>query len=415
MKFKILLSSALVVATLSGSAQNRNLTYAITGDGNNDFLWMNIRQVDLTTGKITKTVFDRSQTSYQLTDVTNRNTPVVLNANGNIGAREYPTVSLVASAAYDSRSNKIFFTPMRLGELRWLDLDARGDQPQFYTIKPEVLTSLGNPADEANNITRMVIGADGNGYALTNDANHLFRFSTGRVPVMIDMGNIVDAESNPISIKSRCSCWGGDMIADAFGMLYVITANHHVFVIDPATRVATYKGAISGLPAAFTTNAAAVGENDNIVVGSANTFEAYYQLKISDLAAVKIEGSDGKYNASDFANGNLLFQKQADAVHTNTVDQNLVPVTKVGEAKIFPNPVTNYNFNVLFDNKTSGVYTILLTDLAGRVLQSNEVTVTKGMQTENIIIRSRSAKGMLMVKVLDDQKQSVATEKIIIQ
>ena len=98
-----------------------------------------------------------------------------------------------------------------------------------------------------------------------------------------------------------------------------------------------------------------------------------------------------------------------------TTSVGVVPVTKVGEAKRFPNPVTNYNFNVLFDNKTSGVYTILLTDLAGRVLQSNEVTVTKGIQTENIIIRSRSAKGMLMVKVLDDQKQSVATEKIIIQ
>ena len=36
--------------------------------------------------------------------------------------------------------------------------------------------------DEAKIVTRMVIAPDGNGYAITNDANTFIRFSTGKKP-----------------------------------------------------------------------------------------------------------------------------------------------------------------------------------------------------------------------------------------
>ena len=51
------------------SGKNSNKTFAITGDGANDYIWMNIRQVDLSSGQVTNTVFERSKTGYIMTDV----------------------------------------------------------------------------------------------------------------------------------------------------------------------------------------------------------------------------------------------------------------------------------------------------------------------------------------------------------
>jgi len=38
----------------------------------------------------------------------------------------------------------------------------------------------------------MVIASDGNGYGLSNDANHLIRFTTGKNPTISDLGAISD-------------------------------------------------------------------------------------------------------------------------------------------------------------------------------------------------------------------------------
>jgi len=266
--------------------------------------------------------------------------------------------------------------------------------------------------DEATNITRMVIGADGIGYALSNDGNHFFSFTTGAKPVIKSLGNIIDAETNSgVSLHNKCSCWGGDMIADAFGHLYVISANHNVFMIDPKTRIATHKGVIQGLPATYTTNAAAVNDNGDVVLGSANQFDGFYVLNMNDLKAVKMEGSQVKYNPSDFANGNLLFQKQAD----NLANGSIVPsATSSSNSKVFPNPVTNASFNVLFDNK-SGKHNITVTDLTGRVVYTNTTFVTEGRQTQKINLKPNAPKGVYIVKVMNDKNQIVINEKIVVQ
>src|SRR6476620_6587880 len=126
MNNKNLLTASLVAASFAGNAQG-NRAYAITGDGNSDFTWMNIRQVDLATGQVTKTLFERSKTNYQMTDVNSNKTVDQRSiTNGDIfNNSNYPTGTYVAAAAYDGKSNKLFFTPMRNGELRWLELGGK--------------------------------------------------------------------------------------------------------------------------------------------------------------------------------------------------------------------------------------------------------------------------------------------------
>lgn len=417
MNYKILLTSAVMLYSSASFSQNSNKAFAITGDGNKDFVWMNIRQVDLGTGQVSKTIFQRENSSFVLTDV---NTKASFSKTANVAdnyttANNHPTGSFVAAAALDVRSNKLFFTPMRVGELRWLDLDIKNETPKFYSLSSPAL-NFGAQVDESNHITRMVIAADGNGYAVTNDGNHFIKFTTGKKPVITDLGNLIDAESNNgISVHNKCTSWGGDMLADAMGKLYIISANRHVFKVDIDSRVATHQGVISGLPNNYTTNAAAVNAEGDMVVSSANVFEGYYKVKLADLKATPIEGSDRTYNASDLANGNLLLQKEADAARKFNDAPLLNTGLSLGEKRVFPNPVTASTFSVLFEDQKAGNYAITLTDLSGRVMQTQKVNISKALQTQQVNLSGSPAKGMYFVKVYDEAKQILFTEKLLIQ
>jgi len=141
-----------------------------------------------------------------------------------------PTAFGVAACAMDVRHNRLYFAPMHFSDISYLDLGKT--EATFTTVKRNVISKpfQAGYQPEETQITRMVIAADGNGYALTNDAQHLIRFTTGKRVVVEDLGGILDAAENKgISIHNKCTSWGGDMVADAFGKLVVISANHNVF------------------------------------------------------------------------------------------------------------------------------------------------------------------------------------------
>jgi Secretion system C-terminal sorting domain len=406
MNYKLLLTTSFITLGFAATAQNA-ATYAITGDNNGttgNYNWMNIRKLDIGSGKLVATVFDRQNPAALLTDAETKKTIA------GAAVAEFPTATMVAAAAFDKNHNKLFFTPMRKGELRWLDVESN----TYYTVTSKLL----NPrdlSDEANHITRMDIAADGYGYAVTNDGNHFIQFTTGKKTNINDLGALIDAETNKdISIHNRCSSWGGDMVADAYGKLYIISANHNIFKVDAASRVATYLGAVTGLPANYTTNGAAVDDNGMIVVSSANSYDGLYKFNMKDLAAEKIEGSD-KYTASDLANGNLLYQKEADAKRNFGAASLLLVAVANTDARIFPNPVTNNEFKVLFDNLQAGQYSIVLSDLSGRIALNKVVNVYAKSQAETVKITNTLGKGVYFVKLLDTNKQIVFAEKIIIQ
>src|SRR5436853_7873950 len=104
-------------------AQNANKAYAITGQSAGNFNWTDIREIDLSTGKVSNVIFESGKTRFSLAkNIGGRN--VLLGHDAN----NFPMQSMVAAAAYDQRHNKLFFTPMKIGELRWLDLSA-GSEP----------------------------------------------------------------------------------------------------------------------------------------------------------------------------------------------------------------------------------------------------------------------------------------------
>lgn len=407
MKGKFLLTASLLSASLISAAQKAK-TYAITGKSNNNFLWADIKQIDMNTGKVVKTLFESDKTPFKLNS---------LDAAADKIKVTNPTAFGVAACALDEVHNRLYFAPMHFSDIRYLDL--KKEDINFTVVKKNIVPlAAGNVYQtEESQITRMVIAPDGYGYALTNDANHLIRFSTGKSPVVEDLGALIDAEGNKgFSVHNKCTSWGGDMLADAYGRLVVISANHNVYSVDVKSRVATFTGTITGLPANFTTNGAVVDNEGNIIVSSANVFEGLYRLNYKDLKAEKIQTEEAAFNASDLANGNYLLQKEKDAAVKFDVSKSILPdLSAASDARVFPNPATGNQFNVLFNGLDAGKYTIVLSDLAGRPLVSKTVAVSKSTQVENVRLASLAAKGTYIVKVVNADKQLAFSERVVLQ
>lgn len=430
MKIKILLSTiTLLFSYCAGAQADNNKAYAITGNGNGDFQWMNIRQIDLTTGSVINHIYEYGKTKFSFTDaitkenVTNKqvSNEAINKLNKELAGKvnsiqitSTPTQTMVAAAAYDKRHNKLFFTPMYINELRWLDLSSGSSNPKFYSLKTPFLNNV-NPRFEENNFTRMTIGADGNGYALTNDANHLIKFTTGKKVVITDLGNLVDdGSSSNISIHNKCTSWGGDMVADAFGNLYLFSATKNVFKIDGKKKIATYVGSITGLSGTYTVNGAAVDNEDNVIISSANTFEGFYKVNMKDLSTAKLNTTGQVFNASDLAGGNLLFAGQA-----RTTIGAAPLVLHEGQTNrlisVYPNPVSGSQFKVTFNTPTTGKYIIALTDIQGKIISTKQVYIKSAGQVETIQLKAKPAIGMYLVNVTSTNKKSVFSDKILVE
>lgn len=400
---KILLALSLTAVTMASEAQSTR-TFAITGKENNKFFWADIKEVDLNSGRVVRTLFEADRTPFSSTN---------LDAPKGMQFQQEgsPTAFGVAAAAFDARNNRLYFAPMHFGEIRYLDLNS--PQARFSTVKKQILPAPPSGyLTEESHITRMVIAADGYGYAITNDGQHLIRFSTTKSAAVEDLGNLIDADENKgVSIHNKCTGWGGDMVADAFGRLVVISANHHVFSVDPASRIATHQGTISGLPAGFTTNGAVVDQDGQLVVSSANVFEGLYRVNPRDYKATRMESDATPFNASDLANGNLLLQKEKDMmVKTDAIR----PLAQAAGA-VYPNPVTDGRFNVVFRNQKPGRYTVVVTDLAGRALQSNVAEIATNNQVASFRLARKYSKGVYLIRVLSEQKVQVLSDKLIVE
>lgn len=412
MKHLFLLTLTFILVSTAALAQKSNRTYAITGKSNNNFFWADIKEIDIASGKVLKTIFEAEKTPFKTKAINNNE------ARTQTPENLKPTEFGVAACALDSRHNRLYFAPMHFADIRFLDLESK--EASFTVIKKNIIpVSASNVVyqPEENQITRMVIAENGFGYALTNDANHLIRFSTGKSAAVEDLGNLVDAASNNgLSIHNKCTSWGGDMLADAFGKLVVISANHNVFTVDVKSRVATFTGTITGLPANYTTNGAVVNSDGDIVLSSANVFEGLYKCNFKDLKAVGIPNVDKTFNASDLANGNFLLQKEADAANKFDLTKFTLPSFEgATDAKVFPNPVTGSQFNVFFEGQKPGRYNMVFTDLAGRTITSKVITISRGNQVENCNLLAKTPKGTYLLKVLNERKQLAFSEKIIVQ
>src|SRR6187551_863155 len=400
--------------------------YAITAVEKGGRSWKEVRLVNITTGEEIRSIYQ----SKQETEAFNARTgnPVVKKnvnldqelaaANGsnvrvktvvitnNSNQYDKPFATNSAAMAYDKKHERLYYSPMGINQLRYIDLKSN----KIYYFENEPFGTVSGPGDAANQICRMVIASDGNGYALTNDANHLIRFTTGKDPVITDLGALTDDAGNAINSVHSRKGYGGDMIADASGNLYLLTANRNVFKISIESKVTAYIGVIKGLPDGFSTNGAMVEEGSKVIVASSESAIGYFRFDLTTMQAEKVSTTASVFNASDLANERLAFaKKKKNRKNTEEPNQQLTEeVVKKSPLQnaivnngisVYPNPVTNGLVRVSFTDQPVGKYSVELIDITGKMIQSKEINVRGSMHIEEVRIPRSVSGGSYLLKI----------------
>lgn len=471
-KILLLPVMACFITALHAQQSKSTTAYAITGSAKGQQNWKEVRLVDIKTGKEIQPVFTSTQqpeilnartgkpvqkkdivgkteaeaeqsrrTQVFVLDEHNNPQPVtdkaeldklrtegkkimVIRRDGFSERQQYdkPFATNSAAMAYDKKHERLYYTPMGINQLRYIDL--KSNTQKIYYFEDEAFGVVKGQWDVAAQITRMVIASDGNGYALSNDANHLVQFTTGKKPTITDLGVITDDAANGDHSIHRGM--GGDMIADKDGNLYLITAYKNVWKINIETKTATYKGGIKGLPEDYQTNGAAVEEGSKIIVCSSRSTEGYYRFDLETLQAEKVTGEGDVYNASDLANGNLAYAKKdkeekkeepVQTVKETVAEKTVTPVEEIKNSNItvYPNPVTDGLVKLSFSNQPAGKYNVQVLDLSGRVITNSDVIVNMKAQVMEIRLPNTVAKGNYFVKVTGEDGKNSFTAKLNVQ
>jgi hypothetical protein len=344
-----------------------------------------------------------------------------------------PFATNSAACAYDRKHERLYYTPMGINQLRYIDLKSK--TPKIYYFEDEPFGAVTGLGDAGNQIPRMVIAADGNGYALSNNANHLIRFTTGKNTTITDLGALTDDAANKFSVRNQ-SGYGGDMIADASGNLYLITGNRNVFKVVTDTRIATYQGTIKGLPQGFTTNGAMVEEGSKVIVCSSQSTVGYFRFDLTTMQAEKVSSHETVFNASDLANGNLAFEKkkkekkrakvvpetivteetvQDPAAEENRQNRAVQQEIQKNSIAVYPNPVTNGFVKISFAGQPAGRYQMQLMDVSGQLISSKTVTINSSMQTEEFRLPQFVTRGNYLLKVVNETSKASVVSQLAVQ
>jgi hypothetical protein len=473
----LLFASATCICTLYAQDSKKVTAYAITGVQKGSSAWTEVRLVDVNTGDEVQSIYksanqvealnartgkaikkdvntatttlQEQRATPQIIQVTNKDDKgktitiekriLVVSSFGNVDMSK-PFSTNSAALAYDKKHERLYYTPMGINQLRYIDLKSGN----IYYFEDEPFGVLKGRHDIQNQITRMVIASDGNGYALTNNSNHLIQFTTGKKPTITDLGPVTDDAANGAFSVHNSGGYGGDIVADAQKNIYLITANRNVFKISLETKVGTFMGAIQGLPKGFSTNGAVVDGGSKIIVTSSTSTAGYFSVDLNSLQATKVSSSSSVFNASDLANANLLFDKKkkdkkekeikqpiqdlvqqeptvkteevvAERPMPNTVIDEAVNPTR-GSIVAYPNPVVNGGtVKLAFNNQPAGRYKIEFMDADGKIVSQQQTTINNKTQIVEVRIPTVIAAGNYMIRVLNEANELASVNKLVVQ
>lgn len=407
-KHLLILSLSLSFLSLTGYAQSDRFAYAVTDLTRDGISWSCLRRIDLQTGIYSDVLLQGNNMETPAFDAATRKQltePLTDARYGRIAQAPFGTG--VAAIAYDKKHQRLFYTPMFIDQLRYVDLKTN---KIYFVNNQELAGSAQKAADQSNIITRMTIAADGYGYALTNDGNRLLRFSTGKNITITDLGALADDPANKdISIHNSCTSFGGDMIAGDDGHLYIITARNHVFKADPDTRLAAYLGAINGLPTNFSINGAAVSGPKEILVSSAVDNSNLYVINSDGWTAKAAQA--GPWRTSDLGNSNLLAVQPSVNPAPISFLKEEAPDSRI---QIYPNPVTQKSLTTRL-YLDEGRYTLQILDIAGKQCVQSIIQLAHAGQANTIQLPAQTKAGVYLVKVLNAAGKGVVSQKLVVK
>lgn len=423
MKRTLLFVFSLTVFSFVQAQKQTSAAYAITSVEKGASRWTEVRLIDLASGEELQTVYQSATDAELLNARTGKPIPRPA-GDARKTALYKPFATNSAACAFDKKNNRLYYTPMGINQLRYIDVKAKS--PKVYFFEDEAFGVVKGPGDVAAQITRMVIAADGNGYALSNDGKHLLRFTTKKKPEITDLGALTDDLTNGRYSIHSYSSYGGDMIAGKDGYLYLVTSSNAVFKISIGSQLASYVGRIKGLPRGYSTNGAVSEGNSKVIVSSSKSTEGYFRFDLNTLKAEKLSAGGAVYQASDLANGLFAFAKKEEKEKPKEEMVKAEPagtgndfkdVIKPNAIAVYPNPVraTAGFFKLSFANQQPGRYNVQLLDISGKVISTKPYNLVSNVQVEEFRLPQQLASGNYLVRVLNERNSEPVVQQLVIQ
>ena len=168
------------------------------------------------------------------------------------------------------------------------------------------------------------------------------------------------------------------------------------------------------MPKDFTTNAAVVNGDGQLLLSSAVGNVSNYLLDIKTLKASPFQTNNLAYHTSDLANSNYLTTNKNPF---KTIGNLQALKSKLSnEIHIYPNPIfEDSKFNIEFKGLKAGQYLVELVDIAGQPNFQRKISILSKTNTQTISFTPTMAKGLYLVRVVSIDKKHVFEQKLVVQ
>jgi len=290
------------------------------------------------------------------------------------------------AAMTTNQAGDVFFIPMT--QSRLMSINTASKNGTFFNIEKSALDTK----NQATYFARMTTAPNGFMYALNNNGTELLKISsTGTIQNLGSVDSFIREIKN---LGNETFAYGGDMIADAFGNLYIISAAGNIFKLNPDNLNTSFIGKIKGLPEKYTVNGAAVDKNGNVVLATTSEF-GFYVLNFDTLEAKF--AADYAFPVYDLASSNFLKQNQADNLITS-------------DYSLYPTIVKNNELNIVSKTNENTILNVSVWSLNNKQVYSNTVSV-KAIGDYKINLNGALQPGIYVLKATNQNGAEVINTK----
>ena len=256
-------------------------------------------------------------------------------------------------AAMTVSKGNIHYIPMVQDNMMTFDVNSKTGT--FVRIE----NSIVDVKSQGTFYARMTTTPDGMMYAINNNGTEMLKIaSNGTIQ---NLGEVSGLVSQIKSLVDEKLAYGGDMIADAFGNIYIISAAANVFKINPNNLSSTHLGQISGLPEKYTVNGAAVLPDGSVVLGTSSG-AGFYTLDFDSLKA----SFKANYDLPIYDLASEYFLKQAELDEMNSISSNY---------SLYPTIVKNSKLNIVSTTNEKNNLNVSVWNINNKQVYSNQLKV----------------------------------------
>ena len=294
----------------------------------------------------------------------------------------------VVGMSYDNKNRRIIFIGMHSPDIYTYNLNS-GESKRIYSTG-----TAHSKCELPKQFSRMATSSTGVSYALNNAASQLIEIRPSHNSYVVKELGALSSDIN----FNQYKFYGGDLIADNSGNLYLISAMAQVVKINPKEMTATFLGSIDGLETKYTTNGSAVMSDGSVLLSNAQG-KGFYSLDFDKLKAEKLSNQT-KTPFYDLASPYFLKD-----INSSIVSNALI--------SIYPTKVTDRQITVAVNSKIEGMGQVMVFDIAGNELIRTKMNLENTLNSKVLTLNQLSP-GNYIIKVIDNKGEELMNEKFIL-